>query len=57
MWWLGIRSSAEFTALNGVDHPVSVAVEASKNPAFPAGDDAVVGLAAPKWRGLGNAAK
>jgi hypothetical protein len=35
MWWLGIRSSAEFTALHGVGHPVSVAVEASKNPAFP----------------------
>jgi hypothetical protein len=54
---LGIRSSAEFTALNGAGHPVSAAVEASKNPAFPTGDDAVAGLAVPKWPGLGNAAK
>jgi len=57
MWWLGIRSSAEFTAPHGVGRPVSVAVEASKNPAFPTGDDAVAGLAVPNWPGLGNAAK
>jgi hypothetical protein len=57
MRWLDIRSPAEFTALNGAGHPVSAAVEASKNPAFPTGDDAVAGLAVPKWSGLGNAAK
>jgi len=57
MRWLDIRSSAEFTALNGAGHPVSAAVEASKKPAFPTGGDAVAGLAVPKWSGLGNTAK
>jgi hypothetical protein len=57
MWWLGIRSSAEFPALNGAGHPGYDSRRSFEESGIPKGDDAVAGLAVPKWSGLGNAAK